>query len=241
MRRILPLSSPCPPATVDANSAFSALHDGAGVDARRRIERGQRVAVAPRRDQGHAERARRRPRARGEGAPRWPPARPRRPAPSRSRGRRASATMLRDRGGEGRLAGRPGSSARAGGRSRSAATSRLSMRSQARALTERKASPGGRASAFWLPTTTTSTPQAAVSSGMAPAPEIASTTRSVPGRPRVIRASASTSWRGAGGGLVELDEDRPGSSGSASRARATSSGGDRLAPRRLRGPATSMP
>src|SRR5438552_2242012 len=68
------------------------------------------------------------------------------------------------------------------------------MRAQARPLTDTKASPGGRASAFWLPTTTTSTPQPAVSRGMAPAPEIASTTSSVSGLPRAMRASASTSW-----------------------------------------------
>ena len=53
--------------------------------------------------------------------------------------------------------------------------------------------PGGRASAFWLPTTTTSTPQASVSSLIAPAPEMASTTSRVPGRSRVTRARPSMS------------------------------------------------
>ena len=114
------------------------------------------------------------------------------------------------------------------------------MRAQARALTETKARPGGRASAFWLPTTTTSTPQACVSRGSAPAPEIASTTSSVSGRARVMRARAShvvarrpSTTRSSWTKTARM-------AGSASSARATSSGAT-ASPHFARSSWTSIP
>ncbi len=106
------------------------------------------------------------------------------------------------------------------------------MRSQARALTETKARPGGRARDFWLPTTTTSTPQAAVSSAMAPAPEIASTTSSVSGTSARDTGQCFDVVAGAGGGLVQLDEDALDLRVGVQRA-GDFFGGDRFTPSRL--------
>ena len=68
MRKILPFSSPCPPATVDRELGLEALHDRARLDAGGRIERGQRVAVVARRDERQAEGRRGRARHGGERA-----------------------------------------------------------------------------------------------------------------------------------------------------------------------------
>ena len=207
MRRILPFSSPCPPATVEPNSALRAFTIAPDSMPCGRVERGERVAVVARRDQGQAQRLRRLAR---DGGQRGRVAHQRvHPAHRLHGGQRgAQGDHVRDGGRERGLPARLRLALAAQVEVEARPARALSMRVQARALTRRRRrGPGGRASAFWLPTTTTSTPQACGLEG-----QRARAGDRVHDEQRV-RAAARDAGQGldvVGGarrGLVELDED----------------------------------
>ena len=134
-----------------------------------------------------------------------------------------------NRGRERRLAGRLGLAlaAQVEIEARRACSGRFASRHPG--STARKARPGGSASDFWLPTTATSTPQASVSSAIAPAPEMASTTSSVSGRPLTTAPMPSMSCAAPVDDSLSCT-NTPRIDGSASRAALTAAGSDRLAP-----------
>ena len=174
MRKILPFRCPWPGASVTPWRSRRWQQQLAGVDPVGHAHRGHDgggVVVGREELEPHRLDARRAPRGRGGRAARTPPRDCRRGA---SRARRRGSWISETAGVNAassvvlRLLVRAPVEVEA--------ARRLAARSQTCAGTDAIASPGGHISAFCEPETTTSIPQASVSSGTAPSDEIASTT-----------------------------------------------------------------